>query len=315
MLSMAESSSMTKETRRATTKDARATTKEPALDARDVFLMDKINYVKAAFDGKEAFRRGDMVGAIEDFCVAVEGKFQEKVSKMTAMTPVAKQMSLSLSQDSLQKRNADRTSSLQIAGAVLASHCGGDATHGRPSVAPVAKTMPGGKKKLSLTPADGKIDSQLCQVAEKYYVSKVPVDDEKPEPSGLIGSVLDMLCLCLSKQGEWDSVCMYADLALQSGGIFEDMVNWRVRANLRVRRAIAHMNLAGGGADMTFTWQDELRQAGEDISKVERENKGRIPASSLRNLRFLNAQLSAQDGRATMQAPLSGLDRLRAMDP
>mmetsp|Transcript_93936 Transcript_93936/g.186281 ORF Transcript_93936/g.186281 Transcript_93936/m.186281 type:complete len:261 (+) Transcript_93936:91-873(+) len=125
-----------------------------------------------------------------------------------------------------------------------------------------------------------------------------------------VGQVVEFLCLCLSRKGDWEGVLHHADMIL--AGNYK--INPDLRTNVLLRRAVALSHLAASTDKPPIHKFNEemLEQAERDLLEVrERRPKDSTVACVLRQLVFLREQAK---GTNHPQVATGGLSRIRELD-
>jgi len=125
-----------------------------------------------------------------------------------------------------------------------------------------------------------------------------------------VGQVVEFLCLCLSRKGDWEAVLRHANMIL--AGRYK--LNPDHRLNLLMRRAVALSHLAKPTDEPTKRLFNEemLEQAERDLLEVrERRAKDSTVACLIRQLVFLREQAQ---GTNHPKEDNWGLDRIRDME-
>lgn len=156
---------------------------------------------------------------------------------------------------------------------------------------------------------------------------------EPPNPDasvigGEVGSLLGQLTRSLSKQGDWDSVCRYANVALGTPSWYQQLTE-DARADLRLRRGVALSQIGVKIAESKSgdpvpeepselcTFGEALDLAEEDLNEAAKiRPRDQAVLRGLEHIAFLRKQaavLTEEGGDAG--EPKRGLVRLRAMDP
>lgn len=128
-----------------------------------------------------------------------------------------------------------------------------------------------------------------------------------------VGPVVEFLCMCLSKRGEWESVCRYADMVLEPDNDIPS--NPEVRLDVRLRRGVALSHLAGPteAEPRRAPHLPTLERAEKDLVEVcQHRPKDEAVRCGIKMVRFLRSQVAEDD---STDSALRGLARLRAMDP
>lgn len=156
-----------------------------------------------------------------------------------------------------------------------------------------------------------------------------PTTLEPPSPDASavgveVSQLIGLLTMSLTKQGDWDSVCRYANVALGTPSWHQQLTE-EARADLRLRRGVALSQIAvrvaepksGGSASELCTFGEALDLAEEDFNEAAKiRPRDQAVLRGLEHIEFLRKQaavLTEEGGDAS--EPKLGLARLRAMDP
>lgn len=151
--------------------------------------------------------------------------------------------------------------------------------------------------------------SQATEVGKSVEKVRRPSKSVRP---GAPTAILESLCMCLAKKGDWPGVHEYCSLALDSPGLRQQLSEEK-RAKLLARRSMAKACML---RDEAFD-QSYLERMRTDL-EVALEGKpcDRASRMGLRHVAFLESQMDAaaslSDGRLGEEQP-GGLARLRAM--
>jgi hypothetical protein len=162
---------------------------------------------------------------------------------------------------------------------------------------------------VALTTAFEQTRSQAMEVGKSGEKVRRPSKLARP---GAPAAILESLCMCLAKKGDWSGVHEYCNLALDSPGLRQQLSEEK-KVKLLTRRSMAKACMLGDEA-LDQPYLERMRtdlQVALEVKPCDRTSR-----TGLRHIAFLESQVDAAaslaDGRLGEEQP-GGLARLRAM--